>query len=66
MTDLPFILNEFRISSWAFWYCKDINNDPEIKELITDPYWAFWYCKEINENDKRLVNISKKYRKYKI
>ena len=36
-------------SEWAYWYCKDTEDDPEIRKYITDPELAFEYCKEIND-----------------
>lgn len=60
-----FLLNEFKISQWAYSYCKDIKDDPEIREFITNSYWAYHYCRYINKKDKRLIELAKK-RGYKI
>ncbi len=54
-----FLLNEFKISQWAYWYCRDIKDDPEIREFITNPYWAYMYCEYINKNDERLYELEK-------
>ncbi len=59
MNKLPFLLNEERISRWAYQYCYDINDDPEVKRLITYPYWAYLYCLTFDNNDKRLFELGK-------
>ena len=42
-------LDKEEISYWAYYYCKDIEDRPEIREHITDPDWAFEYCRYIED-----------------
>ncbi len=49
MNKLPILLNEKRISEWAYYYCRNINDDPEVRKYITDPNWAYYYCKDVED-----------------
>ncbi len=60
MNKLPILLNEKRISYWAYSYCKN-RNDPIIREYITYTDWAFYYCKNINDDPKIRKNITNPY-----
>ena len=31
----------------AYFYCKDIKGQKEVRDKITDPYWAYLYCEEV-------------------
>lgn len=42
--ELPFLLNEWKISRWACMYCIKIKDNPTIRKFIKDPYWASRYC----------------------
>jgi len=35
------------LSRWAYLYCRDIKDRPEIWKNITDSYWAYCYCRVI-------------------
>ncbi len=50
MNDLPILLDEYKISRWAYLYCKDIKDDPEIREYIIESEWAYYYCGNIDDN----------------
>ncbi len=50
MNNLPFLLDENEISRWAYYYCRKIKDDSEIREFITDPYWAYHYCRYVNDD----------------
>ncbi len=45
-----FLLDEYEISKWAYYYCRDVKDDPEIKKYITDSRWSYQYCKFINDD----------------
>lgn len=55
---LSILFNEEKISGWASLYCRDVKNDPEIREFITDSKEAFYYCKDINDDPKVRKNIT--------
>lgn len=55
------LLNEYEISEWAYYYCLNIKDDPEIRKYITNSKWAFYYCIFI-ENDLEIAkNIKYPY-----
>ncbi len=57
MNELPILLDEYRRSEWAYCYCRDVKNDPKIREFITEPCWIYHYCKFIKydpEMSKRI------------
>ena len=37
------------IDDWAYYYCIDIEDDPEIRKYITDPDLAFLYCIHVKD-----------------
>ena len=41
------------MSIWAYNQCKDGNDTPEIRSLITDSYWAYIYIVNVLEIQKR-------------
>ena len=45
-------------SKWAYLFCKNVQDDPEVRKYITNPYYAFLYLIEINY-DRNLRNIVK-------
>lgn len=45
----PFLLNEYEISMWAFRYCLVIQDDPKIRQLITNQYYCYLYCLQIED-----------------
>lgn len=47
MSKLPFLLNEIELSRWAYEYCRDVENNPEIRKHITNSYWMYYYCKYV-------------------
>ncbi len=47
-----FILDEYRISEWGYRYCHFINDDPEIREFITNSDWVYWYCKDVKDDSE--------------
>lgn len=49
--------NEYNISRWAYHYCRDVKNDPEVKSLITEAYWAFQYFINIKKDKEVLAYI---------
>jgi hypothetical protein len=36
-------------SKWAYCYCHNIKNRPEVRKHITDSNWAYRYCKNIKD-----------------
>ncbi len=52
------LLNEYEISEWAYWYCKDISDNLEIREYITTSGWAYSYCKYIKDDPEVRKNIT--------
>ena len=50
-------LNKKEISKWAYNYCRKIENNPEIRKNITEPYYAYQYCL-INDDPEVRKNIN--------
>lgn len=61
MNELPFLLDEKEISIWAFWYCKNINNDPEIKKYIIDSEYSFEYCYRVKDDPEIRKGITEEF-----
>ncbi len=61
MTDLPILLNEYKISEWAYLYCRDINDDPEVRKFIINSEWAYWYCYDIKDDPKIIKYITESF-----
>lgn len=58
---IPFLLDEIELSNWAYNYCKNIKDDKEIRELITESIDSFKYCKYVcndPEISRRIVTLS--------
>lgn len=53
--------NEFELSNWAYRYCKKINDDPEVRKLITASKWACCYCRYIKDMPEVRKYITEKY-----
>ncbi|MFW6282354.1 MAG: hypothetical protein ACOC1O_06190, partial [bacterium] len=49
------------LSKWAYFYCKETKNDPEIRKYITDSYYAYLYCYTSEEDSKIKNNITHQY-----
>ena len=47
---LSFLLDESKLSGWAYLYCRDTENNPNIKNLITRPYHAYMFCKYVEDD----------------
>lgn len=54
MCKLPILLNEWAISEWAYHYCRDVNNDSEVKNFITSETFVYYYCLRV-ENDFKMA-----------
>ena len=44
--------NKYKISFNTYLYCRDIEDNPEIRKFIITPHWAHCYCKYIREDPK--------------
>ncbi len=64
MNKLPTLLNEYKISLWAYSYCRDINDDLEVKEFITVSIWAYCYCMDIKDDSEIREYITDLYWAY--
>ena len=53
----PFLLDDFELSNWAYWYCTKIEDDPEIRKYITKSLHAYLYCEEVNDDPDVRKNI---------
>lgn len=62
--NIPFLLDEEDLSRWAYHYCKDVENDLEILNLITDGFFAAMYCENISKKDERLLQMAIRWVKY--
>jgi len=31
-------------SPWAYYYCIEVKDKPEVRQYITVPFWAYEYC----------------------
>ena len=51
-------LNPEEMSKWAYYYCKDIKDKPEIRIYITNPYWSYSYCRDIKDRLNIRKNIT--------
>ena len=58
MSKPPFLFNEYKLSMWAYRYCLDIEDDPEIRNLITDSFTSLHYCKFIKDRKEISKNIT--------
>ncbi len=52
MNELPILLNNYRISRWAYEYCLNIKDDPKIREFIISSGWAYCYCYDIKDDSE--------------
>lgn len=52
MNKTKFLLNDEKISRWAYYYCEQIENDPLVSRLITNSFYAYRYCKRIRNDPK--------------
>jgi len=43
---------------WAYWYCRDIKDKPEVRQYITSPKMSFYYCQDIKDRKKVRKNIT--------
>lgn len=50
MSNKPFLLDEEKLSKWAYQYCLLIKDDPEIRELITDEIYIAGYEIHVKKN----------------
>ena len=44
-------------SAWAYWYCRNIKDMPEVRKNITDPEWAYWYCRYVVDRPEIRKNM---------
>ncbi len=58
MNKLPILLDENKVSEWAYRYCRFIKDDHEIRDFITNSGWAYSYCTFIN-NDPEIRKRTK-------
>ncbi len=56
-----FLLDEFRISFWAYEYCRVINDDPKIREFIVDSLYVYLYCSYIKDDPEVRKFINESY-----
>lgn len=42
-------INEMELSWWSYVYCLDVEDNPKIRNLITDSGCAYLYYKNINK-----------------
>lgn len=58
MSNKQILLDEYELSLWAFEYCRDAKDDPEIRKNITESGWAFMYCVDIKDDPEVRKNIT--------
>ena len=63
------LLDEEKMNHWAYWECRNGNDTPEIRKLITLNRWKLFYCLNINDIEEFHNSIPYKdwnnYHKYK-
>ena len=45
-------------SHWAYQYCKNIKDSPEIAKLITNPSLSYYYCHCVRDDKKIALQIT--------
>jgi len=48
-------------SQWAYYYCKDIKDKPDIRKYITTSMWAYFYCREVENTPEMSCKITDGY-----
>jgi len=43
------VIYHWNISHWAYNYCRDVKDKPEIRQYITDSNDALWYCMKVKD-----------------
>jgi len=51
-------LDPYEMSKWAFYYCRDKEDKPEIRKLITDSMAACLYCADVKDRPEVRKNIT--------
>ena len=52
------ILDERKMSKWAYYQCLSGNDIPEVRKLITDDYWIYSYCRLIKDKKEMWSKIN--------
>ena len=57
-------LDSYEMSNWAYHYCRNKKDRPEVRKLITNSRWVYYYCNVIKDDpevrkyvDKGLENV---------
>ena len=50
---------EVKDSEWAYHYCCEVEDKPEVRKNITDSEWAYYYCRYVKDNPEICNNITK-------
>ena len=53
------IPEDVKDSQWAYHYCYEVEDKPEVRKNITDSEWAYYYCHYVQDNPKVYNNITK-------
>jgi len=41
------LTDEYEMSKWGYWQCRNGNDTPEMRSLITNKEWIYWYCRYV-------------------
>ena len=58
------VIYHWNISHWAYNYCRDVKDKPEIRQYITDSNDALWYCKNVKDRPEMRKLITDSYWAY--
>jgi len=45
-------------SLWAYQYCKNIKDSPEMRKLITNSWYAYYYCRHVKDRPEVRKHIT--------
>ena len=48
-------------SKWAYYYCRDVEDNPEVRKKITTSMWAYYYCINVKDRPEIRKYISGSY-----
>jgi len=58
------LTDEYEMSEWAYEQCRNGNDTPEMRDLITDSIDAFRYCKNVKDRPEMWVKINDSFAAY--
>ena len=45
-------------SCWAYYYCRDVKDRPEVRANVSDSCWAYRYCRDVKDRPEIRAKIT--------